>query len=245
VTTPSYCYCPTTSATAAFTASSVLENIMSLGASAGTYFCYPGYEAACTAAPTSPAAQSSATGTTSPQSRSSFPTATSELPSSTLSTSTSTSDAIASTGAANAITSASLLPNTSLSNGSTGLSNGAETGVIAGGTVAALGICALCVWFCRKLYRPKQKPTPIEEQIRQDSLYGTEGSMEKAASDADDPRSPAWSGHKSELPADSIVSPVTPYEPYRPSPRISEIQESPMLGGRGRPIGPGVYEMPG
>jgi len=75
---------------------------------------------------------------------------------------------------------------------------------------------------------------PIEEQIRPRST------MTELDPDL---RSPAWSGHKSELPADesTLASPT----PTRQEFKRVEAEGSPRRGDSARYIGQGSYQVPG
>ena len=135
------------------------------------------------------------------------------------------------------------------------------------GTVAGAIVAAALIWLCvtfRKRRCRKQALTPIEDQIRPRSPTSTHGFAEKNQVGGDDPRSPTWSGHKSELPANEdprnpswsghkselpadespARSPAPTYQAYNRSSTASELVGQPMYGGPGRFIKEGLYEMP-
>jgi hypothetical protein len=59
-------------------------------------------------------------------------------------------------------------------------------------------------------------------------------------------RSPTWSGHKSELDAIGTATTTSPrYASGDFSSTKSEVEGSPALGGEGRPVKDGGWEMPG
>ena len=143
---------------------------------------------------------------------------------------------------------------------------------VAIGSVAGAALGAVLLWFilrtCRRKYSKKKAAANNDD--------GTDVMGEKV--EAGDPRSPTYTGHRSELPATDLRSPVSSnrftqkselgtdehevksfksptlttssgtYAPYRGSYRSttpSEVEGSPRIGGPGKAIGEGVYEMPG
>lgn len=86
-----------------------------------------------------------------------------------------------------------------------------KAGIGIGGAVGAI-IVAVLLWvataFCARKYRKKVlKP---DDQIRPSSLEYSDGFAQKNKTADEDPRSPTWSGHKSELPAEEARSPRLP-----------------------------------
>jgi hypothetical protein len=96
------------------------------------------------------------------------------------------------------------------------LSTGTKVGIAAGAVAGALAIIALLFFLLRHLRKRRHPPAPpIEDQIRPKS-YGSYAAMSEGMnppSAYSDPRSPAWSGHKSELPADENVKPSPTFPP--------------------------------
>jgi hypothetical protein len=114
--------------------------------------------------------------------------------------------------------------------------------------------------------RKRHKKKSGEDQSRPNSRNEANGSTENEKLGEDDPRSPTWSGHKSELPAEDprsptrsahkselpaddreMRSPVPAYEPYRGSYRSSrkaEAEGSPRFEGEGKADRGVIYEMP-
>jgi hypothetical protein len=101
-----------------------------------------------------------------------------------------------------------------------GLSTGSKIGIGVGVGTGALVLAAL-LWFLLNFLRKRRHglPPPIEDQIRPKSFGSYAGISGANSSEGanGDLRSPAWSGHKSELPADEGVV---------PSPRITSMNSS-------------------
>ena len=261
------CWCPADDARVfAFSAGPSLANIMALPTDAsGTPSCWPGFKSACAVASTSktsPVITSSAFSSSSVTAGSST-SSTNTTPSlftngeagSTAPTSappTSISALGTSTSMSYGGSNSSVIPSTQVADptaNDSGLANGAKIGIgvgVAGGAIVAIALLWLCTAAWRKR-RHEQDIRPISDQIRQRSPTGTQASVGKDPFDVTDPRSPTWSGHKSELPAaeNQVRSPTPSYEAF--SPTRSELEGSPRLGGRGKSVGSGsgVYEMPG
>jgi hypothetical protein len=146
-----------------------------------------------------------------------------------------------------------------------GLQTQAKIGIGIGSAVGAVSVGAL-LWYCLWCAKKRRQKKPAENQAGLNSANDAIRPMENEKLEDDDPRSPTWSGHKSELPAEDlrsptrsahkselsaddneIRSPVPTYEPYRGSYRSSkmeDVERSPKFGGqRGADRG-GLYEMP-
>ncbi|OAG35878.1 hypothetical protein AYO21_09961 [Fonsecaea monophora] len=244
VTTPLPCWCPEVeSRTVAFTASSVLKNIMSLPATVGRSVSWKDADAyssehslTLTLVPsdneitTSISVTDSVTGTTDPLS-----------PSSTASAASSTqhpSSGSFQTFTAPAATSTVTLPIAS------GLSTGQKIGV-AFGAVCGAAIVLAFAWLLCTAYRRSAKrrldntePAPMREP--------TLPQVDRRPSDPE-MRSPAWSGHKSELPADESVTSTSPAPLYQDSqrPQSAEVEGSPVRMSPTRPTQDGGLRVPG
>ncbi|EXJ59268.1 hypothetical protein A1O7_06700 [Cladophialophora yegresii CBS 114405] len=252
VTKPSYCWCPDEdSRTVAFSDSSVLKNIMSLPATKGQTVTWKDADTWSTEHSIASAFGFSldpdtTTSTSSPTSSSSTNSAsTSFTPASTSQGPSATLNPI-STFAAPAATSAP--PATS-----SGLSTGAKVGVALGsvGGTAVLAVLAWLIFACMRRRSQKdeakaEEPPPMREP--------TLPQVERRTTDPDW-RSPAWSGHKSELPADESVtsmsaSPAPVYHEYAYPPRPastvrSEVEGSPVRASPVRPTHDGGLRLPG
>jgi hypothetical protein len=118
---------------------------------------------------------------------------------------------------------------------STVLSTGSKVGIGFGAGVGGLVLLVSLALLVRWLYGKKEKQRAQEEE-KGESTAAEHGSQQGNG----ELRSPAWSGHKSELPGSEMA----------PSPRRadfgskSEFEGSPAVGSVGRPIS-GGYEMPG
>ncbi|OCT52327.1 hypothetical protein CLCR_08631 [Cladophialophora carrionii] len=252
VTKPSYCWCPDEeSRTVAFSDSSVLKNIMSLPATKGQTVTWKDADAWTTehslASALGSALDTDTTTSTSSSSRSSSTesVSTSTTPAST-SQGPSTTKPPFSTFAAPAATSAP--PATS-----SGLSTGAKVGIALGSVIgtAALALLAWLTLACMRR-RSQKKGAKAEEPppMREPTLP----QVERQPTDPD-LRSPAWSGHKSELPADESVtsmsaSPAPVYHEYpyqqRPDSMVrSEVEGSPVRASPVRPRQDGGLRVPG
>ena len=150
-----------------------------------------------------------------------------------------------------------------------GLQKEARIGIGVGSAVGAVFVGAL-LWYyisCMRKRRNKKSASAAGDHSGPDSAAGTDGSAEGRNVGDDDPRSPTWSGHKSELPADKdprspiwsghkselpadeheARSLVLAYEPYKGSYKSSptaEVEGSQRYGGQSREVREGVYEMP-
>ena len=126
-----------------------------------------------------------------------------------------------------------------------GLSTGTKIGIGVGVSAGAL-ISAALIWLLLSFLRRRRRgpPPPIEEQIRPKSFGSYAGISGANSSEGanGDLRSPAWSGHKSELPADenTVVSPritststmaevegSTPRQSVQSQPSIQSVQPQP------------------
>ncbi|KIW67879.1 hypothetical protein PV04_07094 [Phialophora macrospora] len=253
VTKPSYCWCPDEeSRTVAFSASSVLRNIMSLPATKGQSVTWKDAEAWTTEHSLASALGSSSdTGTSTSTSTSSSSSLSSTDSSSTSKSPVSTIQEPAttispfSTFAAPAATS-------SPSATSSGLSTGAKVGIALGSVIgtAVFALLAWLVYACMRRRSPKneakaEEPPPMREP--------TLPQVERRPTDPD-LRSPAWSGHKSELPADVSVTSMSTSAPVyheytyqqRPdSTTRSEVEGSPARTSPLRPTHDGGLRVPG
>jgi hypothetical protein len=278
------CNCPQTSATLAFTAAdSPIQEIMQLGLAYPQSSCFPSFTAYCSEA-TQGSSPSSTTPTAAPSSTSpSTPTA---------SRTTSTSLTTNSGGSVITVITTQIITasaNTSIftpppatystagfvgpvgpsTSPDTGLQTPARIGIGIGSAVGAVSIGAL-LWFCISCMRKRsKKKSALRTEDRTGPVLSEDANafVEKDNLGSDDPRSPTWSGHKSELPANKdsrsptwsghkselpaddheVKSPVPTYEPFRGSYRSSttaEVEGSPRFGGQGREVREGVYEMP-
>jgi hypothetical protein len=107
---------------------------------------------------------------------------------------------------------------------SSSLSTGAKAGIGVGAATGALTGLAL-LWLLATCIRRRKKENRMSSgsQIRPRSQAFVTG---KDPSDEVDPRSPTWSGHKSELPAEeraSVVSPVSSQQAWT-RPTSSEVE---------------------
>ena len=260
------CNCPRTSATLAFTAGgSPIQSIMQLGLAYGDSSCFPSFSLYCQEATQGPfpssttttaAASSTPTSTSTPAQRSS-PSLTTDSggvvstvyittpPPTSSPIITLTSDSSTVTPVEGSISTNS--PITS----STGLQTQAKIGIGIGSAVGAVFVGAL-LWYCTWCMRKRHSEKPelaAEDQTGPDSQANASGFAENDKLGDDDPRSPTWSGHKSELPSEDheVRSPVPAYEPYRGSYRSSqtaELEGSPRQGGQSIQVREGLYEMP-
>jgi hypothetical protein len=147
-----------------------------------------------------------------------------------------------------------------------GLHKEAKIGIGIGSAFGAVFVGAL-LWYyvsCMRKRRNKKSASAAgdhggpasadgfaeKENLGDDDPRSPTWSGHKSELPADkDPRSPTWSGHKSELPADEheARSLVLAYEPckgsYKSDP-IAEVEGSQRYGGQSREVREGVYEMP-
>lgn len=222
------CECTASAHTAAFTDNPSLTNFAVLPANAGlTISWQPGHTPPSDLTPTSASAPStSAPSDVAPNSAS--------RTSSTIPAATTTSDL-----------SQSSSPNPH------SLTTGAEVGLGVGIGLGVLAICGILFLLYRRHLRKKQQQqqsTPYSESVFASHynddrpLWALPKQVEKR--DAPDMRSPAWSGHKSELPAEdrstSQLIPETPYEGssayiYRPdrTPNSQAIRDENIRRGAG------------
>jgi hypothetical protein len=150
-----------------------------------------------------------------------------------------------------------------------GLQKEAKIGIGVGSAVGAVFVGVL-LWYyisCMRKKHKKKSASAARGHSGPDSATDADGFAEKENLGDDDPRSPTWSGHKSELPADKdsrsptwsgrkselpadeheARSLVPVYEPYRGSYKSSptaEIEGCQRFGDQSGEIGEGVYEMP-
>ena len=291
------CSCPQTSATLAFTAAAdPIPNIMQLGLSYGISSCYPGYSIYCAEATEGPspsisstaAPSSAATSASTPvRTSSEFLTTNSggQLITVFITTTAPTSSPIISRASESSIGSHGSLarPTTSsaASIGGTnspsppiasgpGLQSRAEVGIGIGSAVGAVLVGAL-LWYCISCLRKRHKRESalstsdktgpgssdettgfaVNHQLGVDDPRSPTWSGHKSELPAEnkDPRSPTWSGHKSELPTDDheVKTPVPPYATSRGSYRSNQTPEAEGIlghGGHGMGLRDGLYEMP-
>jgi hypothetical protein len=280
------CPCPDTSRTLAFTAAdSPIQSIMNVGLALGDSSCFPSFTVYCSGASPTPS-QSSTTLAAAP---SSTATSTSTAPQTNSLSLTTNSGGVVSTvfvtWTPDAPTSTSFLTMPSGSSNTTdaggfspmepsatpnaGLQNEAKIGIGVGSAVGAVFVGAL-LWYYISYMRKRHGKKPAStagDHSGPDSAADANGFAEKDNLGDDDPRSPTWSGHKSELPADKdpksptlsghkselpadaheARSPVPVYEPYRGSYKSSltaEAEGSQRYEGQSRGVREGVYEMP-
>jgi hypothetical protein len=97
-----------------------------------------------------------------------------------------------------------------------------------------------------KYYRRKKKgdiePEPNPPGAQPLPLYAH--ASENYSGRMDEVRSPAWSGHKSELDAIGTAASISPRRGDFSSAK-SEVEGSPAFGTPGRPLTNGGFEMPG
>ncbi|EXJ82156.1 hypothetical protein A1O1_08225 [Capronia coronata CBS 617.96] len=232
VSVPEPCWCPSSSRTVAFTDSSQLTNIMSLPNTPGasvTWRDVLAYES-----------EHSLTLTSSPTTTSDSSSVTTLLPpvsARTTNSSVTSTDSSSSESSASKTASASATPESPTE--SSGLRTGQKIGVglgAAGGMIAML----LLGWLvARRLRRgnDKRRQTPPMVDLTRPQSDGPQ-------MDAD-LRSPAWSGHKSELPADdsTTTSPSPAYQEFR-QPQTVEVEGTPARPAA-RTTQDGGYKMPG
>ncbi|OAP54509.1 hypothetical protein AYL99_10957 [Fonsecaea erecta] len=240
VTTPLPCWCPDTdSRTVAFTDSSVLTNIMSLPATVGgsvTWKDADAYSSEHSLTATlvasdveTTASTSSVTNATGPLSPASISSAASSPPPPP-STSYQTSSAPA---AASTVT-----PSHS------GLSTGQKIGIGLGSVCAAAIVLAFAWLLCASARRSAKR-----EEEQNEAAPMREPTLPQVERRPSDPemRSPAWSGHKSELPADESVpsaSPAPRYQDFQ-RPQSAEVEGSPVRMSPTRPTQDGGLRVPG
>jgi hypothetical protein len=277
------CTCPQTSATLAFTAAdSPIQAIMQLGATYPESSCFPSFRAYCSqttqasssssitviAAPTSTA---SSTHTASQTTSASLPTNGGGSAPTAFSTQLGTASADSPTptppSSYSGTTTAGDPSPTDYSDTSDarGLQTQAKIGIGVGSAVGAVFLGALFSYYL-SCVKKRRKNKSAENQTGLSSTNDAMGPVENQKLGDDDPRSPTWSGHKSELPAEDprsptrsaykselsaddteVRSPVPTYEPYRGSYRSSrtaDAERSPKFGGQRGVDREGLYEMP-
>lgn len=236
VSVPSTCWCPSTSRTVAFTDASRLTNIMSLPANLGDSVTWEDVTAYASAhsldsssPSTAPSSRTTERGLTTllpPASASTGP----DPPATSIPAPTSTPSETAHSPSA---TPSSLSP-------ISGLDVAQKIG-IAFGSVGGAAVILLLAWLVfgcmRRRKRDLRPEPPVPEPV--------EPLTETAYVDPE-MRSPAWSGHKSELPADesTIASPSTGFHEF-PRPQSVEVEGSPVLVSPARPTQDGGFRIPG
>ena len=233
VTVPEPCWCPKTSAVVLFEDAAVLGNIMHLPTATGESVSWFGGFGPTTAASTS--AQDTSSGLGFPQSSSSSTTTTDDSTSATgIGMPTMTSPAN--------ITSAIAFPSPTAPAQQADLSTGAKVGVGVGAGLGALALLALLIWVIQLCLWKKKQEAAHEEKGQPTSDYARASQVSEPVNG--ELRSSAWSGHKSELPAnESTFTPSPTYADFRSS--KSEVEGSPAVGSAGRPLSNGGFEMPG
>jgi hypothetical protein len=278
------CDCPQTSATLAFTAAdSPIQAIMQLGVVYPQSSCFSSFATYCSGA-TQGSVTSSTASTAAPSSAAvSTPTA-SQTTSTSLTTNSGgsvitvvitqlitappvTSAHTPPVNSSSTPTPGSSSPTDSSTSPYAGLQAQAKIGIGVGSAVGAVFAGAL-LWYgvsCIKK-RKRKSALPASDHNGPVSSDGANGVAENDKLGDHDPRSPTWSGHKSELPAENsrsptgsgpkselpaddhkAKSPVPAYEPYRGSYRSSttaDVEHSPRFGVHGRADREGLYEMP-
>lgn len=181
-----------------------------------------------------PSASQSDSSTTTSLTTTSSSTSSSQTTQSSSSSSTNTKSPASNTATTSTLTStarptdpASTTASSPISTSPQPLSTPAKIGLGVGLGIGALILAALAYLFLffRKRHNKSRPPPPIEEQIRPKSYGSYAGITEPPPKSTGSPetetetetrdvalRSPAWSGHKSELPADesAMVSPMIP-----------------------------------
>jgi hypothetical protein len=279
------CLCPDTSRTLAFTAAnSPIQSIMNVGLALGDSSCFPSFTVYCSGASPTPSPSS----TTLAAAPSSTATSASITPQTSSPSLTTNSGGVVSTvfvtWTPDAPTSTSLLTMPSNSSNTTdaggfspmepsavpnaGLQKEAKIGIGVGSAIGAVLVGAVLWYYTSYMRKRHNKSASMAgDHSGPDSAADADGFAEKDNSGDDDPRSPAWSGQKSELPADKdprspalsgykselpadeheARSPVPVYESYSGSYRNSltaEAEGSQRYEGQSREVREGVYEMP-
>lgn len=117
------------------------------------------------------------------------------------------------------------------------LSTPSKIGIGVGAGAGAIGLLAI-LWFVLTYLRKhnRKPPPPIEDQIRPKSFGSYAAMSEGAAPKSPDLQSPAWSGHKSELPADlSVVAPAPMSPSIHPSMSVEVEGSTPGPSGQTQP----------
>lgn len=236
VTTPSPCACPSAmeSRTVAFTDASVLNNIMALPASLEMSVTWKDVAAYASEHALTSITSSSAGSTNllPPASASASNTGQS---SSAISSSTATS-----TNSSGVV----LFPTNTPKVTKTGLDKGAKIGIAFGSAAGAIFLLFLLRWVVvrsKKRRQEKKEGEPSTPPV-------TDSERPQSGSPTDlDMRSPAWSGHKSELAADEMTTSTTSPAPlYWTRPQSAEVQGSPAPSSfTAKPTGDGGFTVPG
>ena len=185
--------------------------------------------------PATAASTSVQTTTSSSRSSSSSTTTDQSVISTTTSTPTTTSPAN--------ITSAIAFPSPTSEAQPADLSTGAKVGIGVGAGIGALAFLIMSIWLIRRyLAKEDDRTAQEEEKGHTSSDYARVSQISEPADGG--LQNPAWSGHKSELPAnESALTPSPTYGDYRSN--KSEVEGSPALGSTGRPLSNGGFELPG
>jgi hypothetical protein len=126
------------------------------------------------------------------------------------------------------------------------MSTGTEIGIALGtvGGIASFAIIFGLIYFClRRRRRAQAQEIPRTSPMNTDVREPTLPQIEKRASEAE-MRSPAWSGHKSELPADESITSPSP-RLYRASVQSAEMEGSSARMSPIRPMQDGSLRVPG
>lgn len=235
ISVPSSCWCPSTSRTVAFTDSPILNNIMSLPASQGSSVTWEDVSAYASA--------HSLTSTSSNPVASSSNSLTQILPP--LSVSATLPSTVSPSGQSSLPSSTAAIPpsSTSAAVASTrgGLNTGEKVGIALGSAAAAVILLLLGLLAFRRM---RQRQT--EESPKPPMMDLTRPISGDAQPDPD-MRSPAWSGHKSELAADesTSVSPAPLYQDFTSRPQSVEVESQAARPSPARLTHDGGYTMPG
>lgn len=113
-----------------------------------------------------------------------------------------------------------------------------------GAGVGGLALLVLLVLMIRWSSKQQKNRTSEPEEKGQVASPGYSHLPQDANHENPEIRSPAWSGYKSELQGDE--GKLTPSPTYGDlGSTKSEVEGSPAVGGPGRPVSDGGYEMPG
>ena len=237
---PELCWCPETSRIVAFSESGSIANQAVLPTAKGEKISWisgftPTYT--LTANPSSqPAGASTSIAATSAQSTALGLATISSSPQSATASSTLPTAAATSRHSSSPVSTAAA---TSFSSQS--LSTGAKAGIGVGAGVAGIAVLALLIAILQWLARRRQKRREEQEHEKQLSTPYTD---QPSSAGTYEIRSPAWSGHKSELAANDIDSMRSSSYRGRDSLK-SEVQGSPAVGGESRAVGNDGYEVSG
>ncbi|KIV78568.1 hypothetical protein PV11_06212 [Exophiala sideris] len=236
VSSPSPCYCPSTSRTVAFTDGSILKNVMSLPASLGSSVSWEDVTAYASA--------HSLTSVSSSPTASSSHSLTQVLPP--VSASATVSTSVAPSTQASLTTSTVSLPYPSTATAAAptqGLSTGKKVGIAMGSGAAALILLLLALLLFRRMRRRQE----TKEEPRKPPMMDLTRPHSDIGQPDPDMRSPAWSGHKSELAADETtsVSPAPLYQAFSERPESVEVEGKPARLSPARHTHDGGYTLPG